>query len=548
MVHPVDREFVASRQSGFERPVAFRKPSTATRSSPSLAPATTPRPPRSLRDRDESDPERRAVELAQRGWMILDVSLADLEAAESAFGAFHPTAWHFRNACNEARRSWERLRAELGTKTLEAALNQPPLAVDPGRGHGRSTRKTRRTVLIVIAAQTYCVERVAGTELAPIQWRMTRLHPRSRTAPITPAASPTGRPSATAPSGPTRSRRTATVARRIASTWRRSPPCAGFDLSHRPVGQYPTGGGRIGCPAPPCARRPGVERQPVDSSLIRSVGYDLIESTLEIEFVVPGRLYEFFDVPFSVYSELMEAESKGSYFNDFIKDLYAHRERGAKARRPPRRRRIMAARIGRIEAAGRLSSITRISMIEWSKVFADALPYASFLDKYASPSQRTRWDAMHGRFALTADQRDILGGFARRMPVLCLTGGVVRRLHQPVSGLRSFRASFARHRPALPRPRRQSRGARGPIINGGHRVPVVVFLSEDGYEVSRYGERPLSTYRRMAAEQLGPACPTGFVPPAAEALAAVTAEWLDEFELAQLILRLSPRLRALHGD
>ena len=68
-----------------------------------------------------------------------------------------------------------------------------------------------------------------------------------------------------------------------------------------------------------------MERQPVDSSLIRSVGYDLVASILEIEFVEPNRVYEFFDVPFSVYSELMEAESKGSYFNDFIKDLYAYR-------------------------------------------------------------------------------------------------------------------------------------------------------------------------------------------------------------------------------
>jgi hypothetical protein len=30
--------------------------------------------------------------------MILDVSAADLEAAEAAYGPFHPTAWHFRNA------------------------------------------------------------------------------------------------------------------------------------------------------------------------------------------------------------------------------------------------------------------------------------------------------------------------------------------------------------------------------------------------------------------------------------------------------------------
>ena len=44
---------------------------------------------RPLRDRDESDPERQAVELAQRGRMILDVSIADLEAAEAVHGAFH---------------------------------------------------------------------------------------------------------------------------------------------------------------------------------------------------------------------------------------------------------------------------------------------------------------------------------------------------------------------------------------------------------------------------------------------------------------------------
>ena len=46
-------------------------------------------PPRSsptsipLRNRDASDPARRAVELAQRGRMILDVSAADLEAARA---------------------------------------------------------------------------------------------------------------------------------------------------------------------------------------------------------------------------------------------------------------------------------------------------------------------------------------------------------------------------------------------------------------------------------------------------------------------------------
>src|ERR687883_435391 len=75
----------------------------------------------SLRHRDPSDPARRAVELAQRGRMILDVSAADLEVAEATLGAFHPTTWHFRNALHEARYAWDRLRAEFGGAALEAA-------------------------------------------------------------------------------------------------------------------------------------------------------------------------------------------------------------------------------------------------------------------------------------------------------------------------------------------------------------------------------------------------------------------------------------------
>lgn len=75
-------------------------------------------------------------------------------------------------------------------------------------------------------------------------------------------------------------------------------------------------------------REPGVYRRPVESSLIRSVGYDVASSVLEIEFAEHGRVYEYFDVPLSVYSELMAAESKGAYFNDRIKDMYPYQETG----------------------------------------------------------------------------------------------------------------------------------------------------------------------------------------------------------------------------
>jgi hypothetical protein len=77
---------------------------------------------------------------------------------------------------------------------------------------------------------------------------------------------------------------------------------------------------------------------------------------------------------------------------------------------------------------------------------------------------------------------------------------------------------------------------------------VAVFLSEDFQEVGRYGERTLSRYRELAIQQLGPACPTGLVAPDEDATRLVIKEWLAEFERAQLLLRLSPRLRETHGD
>jgi hypothetical protein len=136
------------------------------------APHVRNRPP--LHERDESDPGRCAVELVQRGRIILDVSQADLEAAETAFGPLHPTTWHFRNSMNEAQQCWERLRAELGADTLEAALAQPPLtAVSLDDSQNRPTD----VVLILIGGKTYRPQRVAGTELAPVQWRLTRLRP-----------------------------------------------------------------------------------------------------------------------------------------------------------------------------------------------------------------------------------------------------------------------------------------------------------------------------------------------------------------------------------
>ena len=43
-------------------------------------------------------------------------------------------------------------------------------------------------------------------------------------------------------------------------------------------------------------------------------------------------------------------------------------------------------------------------MTDWSRVFAEALPYASFLEQFANASQQDRWQAMHSRISLTVEE------------------------------------------------------------------------------------------------------------------------------------------------
>ncbi|HEX8202939.1 MAG TPA: hypothetical protein VF590_20860 [Isosphaeraceae bacterium] len=129
-----------------------------------------------VRRRDPADPAFKAVELAQRGRMVLDVAAADLEVAEAALGPFHETTWYFRYARDEALRAWDRLRAQYGGAALEAALEEPPVAV---LTLGGGTTGLPAVTLISIAGTTYRAERIAGTELAPVLWRLTRLPPRA---------------------------------------------------------------------------------------------------------------------------------------------------------------------------------------------------------------------------------------------------------------------------------------------------------------------------------------------------------------------------------
>lgn len=59
----------------------------------------------------------------------------------------------------------------------------------------------------------------------------------------------------------------------------------------------------------------------VSSSAIAAVGYDPTTRNMKIQFVA-GHSYNFCDVPEGIFEGLLKSWSKGSYYNDNIRDRY----------------------------------------------------------------------------------------------------------------------------------------------------------------------------------------------------------------------------------
>lgn len=66
-----------------------------------------------------------------------------------------------------------------------------------------------------------------------------------------------------------------------------------------------------------------MQRLPLDSSSLRSAGYDEGSSELEIEFQ-SGRVYRFSGVPAGLYLWLARSRDKGGLFNRLIRDRYPY--------------------------------------------------------------------------------------------------------------------------------------------------------------------------------------------------------------------------------
>jgi thiol-disulfide isomerase/thioredoxin len=180
--------------------------------------------------------------------------------------------------------------------------------------------------------------------------------------------------------------------------------------------------------------------------------------------------------------------------------------------------------------------------------FASGIPYDRYVQTGTDEQQR-RWRQVHDAAHLSESQKLLVSGFVREMKVLVFSGiwcgdcieqcPLIHRIAE--ANLEKIDLCF------VERPRD---GELVPElrINGGNRVPVVVFLSEDNEWCATAGDRTINRYRALALRKLGPICPTGIVAPEKQELESTLADWVNEFERVQLMLRLTPRLRQKYQD
>ena len=183
-----------------------------------------------------------------------------------------------------------------------------------------------------------------------------------------------------------------------------------------------------------------------------------------------------------------------------------------------------------------------------SERFASALPYNRYLQTGTEEQQR-RWTQVYDLAHLTAAQNQLVGGFERDMKVLVYSGiwcgdcvqqgPLIHRIAEANAAKIDLRLIERPMNEELPEDLR---------INGGSRVPIVLFFSEDWDWCATAGDRTIHRYRALALSRLGPSCPTGIIAPEKDELDATLGDWLNEFERVQLMLRLAPRLRQRYQD
>ena len=183
----------------------------------------------------------------------------------------------------------------------------------------------------------------------------------------------------------------------------------------------------------------------------------------------------------------------------------------------------------------------------WRKHFEVGMSLESFI-KSGKPEEITLWKERTDRTPEpTKEQRARLEGYNRELNILVYAATWCGDCSRQAPMLKKL-ADVAGEKVRLRFVERESSKELQDELRlvGGLRVPVVVFLTEDFWEVSRFGERLLHVYRSKAAREIGRGIDEGLLSP--HALELEMSEWVDIFERILLMVRLSPPLRRRHGD
>lgn len=169
--------------------------------------------------------------------------------------------------------------------------------------------------------------------------------------------------------------------------------------------------------------------------------------------------------------------------------------------------------------------------------------------KSMTDDQRVAWQKVYDQVQLTDAQLAMLGSSVREMNVIALSGAwcgdcvrqgpMFQKIAEASNGKIKLKWCDRDEHMDL---QEQVK------VCGGMRVPIVVFAAEDYEPVGWYGDKPLAKYRILAAQLQGAGCPLPGAPIPDDELGAELADWCDQFERVQLLLRLSGRLRKKHGD
>ena len=183
----------------------------------------------------------------------------------------------------------------------------------------------------------------------------------------------------------------------------------------------------------------------------------------------------------------------------------------------------------------------------WRKHWELAQDFNSYIEG-AKPTEKERWlQRMERTPELTEEQKKRLQGYNRRLNILVYSGTWCGDCSRQVPMLLKISEVAGEKVSIRLIERETSKELMEELrILGATRVPVIVFLTEDFWEVGRFGERLLSLYRSKMAREIGRGVDQGQLSP--KSLAREMSDWVDIFERMLIMVRLSPPLRRKYND